>query len=245
MIYAVTGSTGFIGRALCARLEKNGHTVVPVPKWLLLVDNLKALFSSERVDRVIHLAAYGNHYHQTDAGKTIKANIEAAMNVFKCAEGRLVDNFSTSSVTLTGKTLYSITKKCGEEIASLFPNVRTIRPYSVYGEGEAQHRLIPTVISTMINGTVMQLDEYATHDWIHIADFLDAFLNGHTEIGTGEKYTNIEIVKKLEEISGKKLKYESASLRSYDTSNWVCPNGVPHMSIEEGLLKCWKYYSRL
>jgi nucleoside-diphosphate-sugar epimerase len=158
-------------------------------------------------------------------------------------------NFSSSSVTLNTDTFYSATKLCAEHVCNAFAikynkSIRNIRPYSVYGEGEASFRFIPTVISKLHNGEEMMLDEYATHDWIYIEDFIDALLNGYSEIGTGIKTTNIEIVRTLEDISGKKLKYKPSKLRSYDNKNWVAKEGVKHISLEEGLLKTYKHYAK-
>jgi nucleoside-diphosphate-sugar epimerase len=158
-------------------------------------------------------------------------------------------NFSSSSVTLQAETFYSATKKGAEHICDAFrmkydKNIVNIRPYSVYGEGEAEFRFIPTVIRNLLNDTPMVVDEDATHDWIYIQDFIDALLDGNTEIGTGVKTTNKEIVNTLEKISGKKLKYTTSKLRSYDNEDWYCKQGVKHMSLEEGLTKTFEYYAK-
>jgi nucleoside-diphosphate-sugar epimerase len=245
VIYAITGSGGFIGKALVNRLTADGHGVFPIEHSLLgSVALLAERLNACGANTVFHLAAYGNHYNQTEAKEILRSNVLYTLNVFKAADGRRVINFSTSSVLLSYRTLYSVSKRCGEELASLFPNIITVHPYSVYGPGEADHRFIPTVIQALKNGERITLDENATHDWIYITDLVDAVLNGHTELGTGEKRTNLEIVRKLEEISGKKLNYTPGALRSYDNSNWVCPNGVQHLSIEEGLLKTWIHYNK-
>ena len=47
MLIAITGSGGFVGRALSKRLHEAGHTVVPVPREICLLPN---------VDAVVHLA---------------------------------------------------------------------------------------------------------------------------------------------------------------------------------------------
>lgn len=209
------------------------------------VESLTAWLDSLGVDAIFHLAAYGNHFGQVDHKEILRVNILYSMNLFKASGTKKVYNFSTSSVMLPTRTLYSISKQTGEWIAGTFPNVVNIRPYSVYGPGEAEHRFIPTVCRCLRNGDRMTLDESATHDWIYISDVIDAILAGHTNIGTGVKRTNLEIAQKLEEISGKKLNYSPGSLRSYDNENWVAPNGVPvTMSIEQGLLNTWNWYKQ-
>lgn len=245
MVYAISGSSGFIGSALQRRLAADGHTVHPIKRYQLgAVESLNAWLEAQSVDAVFHLAAYGNHFGQIDHKEIFRVNVLFTLNLLKASGTRKVYNFSTSSVTLPIRTLYSISKMTGEWISESFPNAVNIRPYSVYGPGEAPARFIPTVCRCLKSGDRMTLDESATHDWIYIEDLVTAVLNGHTEIGTGEKRTNLEVVRKLEEISGKKLSYAAGSLRSWDNGNWVCPGGVTHMSIEEGLLKTWNWYNR-
>lgn len=243
MVYAITGSSGFIGSALRRRLEDSGHVVHSITRdQLRSVDLLAAWIDENKIDEVFHLSAYGNHFNQTDQKEILRTNILFTLNVFKASGSRKVYSFSTSSVTLPARTLYSISKMAGEWISGLFPNVINIRPYSVYGPGEAAHRFIPTVCRCLKTGEQMTLDESATHDWILISDFIDALLAGHTTIGTGQHYTNLRVVNILEYISGKKLNYVPGSLRPYDNADWVAPVSVPHISIEEGLFKTYNYY---
>lgn len=245
MIYAITGSSGFIGSALKQRLEETGHEFHTITRdQLRSVDSLSTWLDKKEVDEIFHLAAYGNHFGQIDKKEMLKANVYLTLNLFKASGTRKVYNFSTSSVTLETRTPYSISKMAGEWLAGLFPNVTNIRPYSVYGPGEAEHRFIPTVCRAHKTGEHFTLDELATHDWIYISDFLNALLAGHTIIGTGVKRTNLEIVQYLETISQKKLNYTPGSLRPYDNADWVCPVGVPtKVSMEEGLLRTYGYYN--
>lgn len=242
MKYAITGSRGFIGTALSKRLTGKGHTVIPVNRYAFNdLNTTESYFNSINPDFIVHLAAYGNHYSQNDLRETVSANVISTINIFlgaKCP----VYNFTSSSLNLKVQTPYSITKQIGQMASQLFPNVINVMPYSVYGMGEGRHRFIPVVIDALINGKEILLDESATHDWIFIDSFIDAFLNGHTVIGSGKKYTNLEIVRKLELIAGKKLRYKKARLRKYDNPDWVCPGGVECLSIEEGLLRTYKFY---
>jgi len=67
-------------------------------------------------------------------------------------------------------------------------------------------------------------------------------LKGETEIGSGFSYSNIEVVRMLEEISGKKLMFtEVESLRKYDNENWVCPK-VNELKVDlfEGLKRTYE-----
>jgi nucleoside-diphosphate-sugar epimerase len=243
----ISGQSGFIGRALTKKLEQD-YIVIDIPRRLLKsTDELINLFTQYKPAYIFHLGAYGNHYHQKDILETIETNIVGTYRMLMAAQMinyELFFNFSSSSVLLAHKTLYSTSKLFCETMSSQFRNVKNIRPYSVYGPGEADHRFIPTVIRSLHSGEQMMLDTKATHDWIYIDDFITALLTGQSDIGSGIKTTNIEIVKALEKISGKNLNYKESRIRDYDNDNWVCAKGVPHISLIEGLRKTYEYYSK-
>jgi len=246
MNYYVTGANGFIGRNLVRYLTESGQNVTPVPRHFE-----ESIFDIEFEDpfTFIHLSAYGNHYNQKDTSQIIKANIQdlklllAYFKNFQQPE-RFI-NVSTSSITLTHQTMYSISKHFGELMVESMNDKRfiNVRPYSVYGPLEADHRFIPTVIRALKYGETIQLDEKATHDWVYVDSFISHMLSGYTDIGTGIKTTNLEIVKILESISGKKLKYIPAKLRTYDNKDWCCLNPPPiETYIYDGLKKTYAYY---
>lgn len=237
MRYYVTGANGFIGKHVVKYLQDKGHEVVPVKRGFM--GHIQHLpIDKEFV--FVHLSAYGNHYNQQDPYEIKRANIDSVLAVTdfcKHEKCRKLYNISTSSIQLPKQTLYSTSKHFGELMVESCndPRFVNVRPYSVYGPGEAAHRFIPTVIRALRNDETIQLDEDAEHDWIFVEDFVEAMFSGYTQIGTGQSKSNLEILKILQEISGKILTYTPAKLRSYDTKDWVCKKGVPHISIEEGL----------
>lgn len=242
MVYAITGSSGFIGTHLVRRLKADGHVVVPIQRNLLdSIESLSSLFDSNYVTNIIHLAAYGNHYNQQDHKEILRSNILYTLNVFKASGMRNVINVSTSSVGLEKQSLYSISKRTCEWMAGMFPNVINVRPFSVYGPGEADHRLIPTICRCLRDGNKMMLDEKATHDWIYVDDAVQGIINGVALLGTGYSYSNFQIVQMLESISGKRLSYDSVDgLRTYDTTDWKCLIPMANcISIIDGLKKTW------
>ena len=245
MRYYVTGANGFIGKHMVKYLEGKGHEVVKVGREvnveLYLVDDTEPF-------EFIHLAAYGNHYNQTHHRSIIHANIGAVHNIaialHESKNCQKFYNISTSSIQLPKDTLYSVSKRFGELMVESYNDERfvNIRPYSVYGPGEADHRFIPTVIRALKTGEEMPLDIKARHDWIYVFDFIKAMFDGYTHIGTGLSLMNITVVEMLEEISGKKLRYKKAELRNYDTDEWVCPEGVPHGNIFERLKQTYESF---
>jgi len=137
----ITGAGGFIGKHLTKKLGSVNNSPDAI--------DLKAPFN------FFHLSAYGNHHFQKSISETVKANVSDLLywvNVTKNNNLVKFYNFSTSSVTLKHQTPYSVSKLLGEKIIESLNDRRfvNIRPYSVYGEGEAEHRFIPTVIQPQI-----------------------------------------------------------------------------------------------
>ena len=246
MVYLISGKSGFIGSSITKYLIDKRHTVYGISRDCS-INELTEYFKEKNPDYIIHLASYGNHYYQEDFRQMVETNIIGTYNLLEAAKSinyKVFYNVSSSSVTLEKQTYYSITKLCAENLVKMFPKVVNSRPYSVYGPEEADHKFIPQVIRCLLTGEKMVLDENATHDWIYIIDFIVALLAGETELGTGVKTTNKEIVRMLEDISGKKLKYVSGKVRSYDNDNWVAKKGISSISIYEGLKKTYEYITR-
>ncbi len=248
----ISGMNGFIGTALSNYLQERGETVIALERELITECYLlKKEFAKHKPDCIVHLAAYGNHSFQTNEWLTVDANINTGLNMLQASlniDYKKFYNVSSSSVTLPHQTLYSATKLSMEKIAEVFAAkynkpIVNVRPYSVYGPGEASFRFIPMVIAHLLTGDEMTVDENAVHDWIYIDDFIKAMLAGETEIGTGIKTSNKEIVQILEDISGKKLNYKPGKFREYDNDSWVAAKGVGHISRYEGLEKTFNYYS--
>jgi nucleoside-diphosphate-sugar epimerase len=209
---AITGHNGFIGTNLKRVLKERGIPFFGVGRNML----------PPQAETLIHLAAYGNHSHQKNVLTTVKVNIEYLSRILDNFQGKVI-NISTSSVHLPIQTAYSLTKRVGEKLVKEAGGVN-VRPYSVFGIGEASHRFIPTVIRCLQTGERLQLATEPRHDWIYVDSFIDLMLKEVEECGSGESFSNLEIVKMLEEISGKVIKFDKVeNLRPYDTKDWKCP----------------------
>lgn len=246
MNYYITGANGFIGSHLSQFLTKQGKNVLHIFRDGENYDlkMIKRLFNKYEPNVIFHLGAYGNHSFQSNFEQTVSTNLlftKSLLDLAQIFNCQKFYNFSSSSVTLEKQTYYSITKLASEGLANMYDFAVNIRPYSVYGVGEAKHRFIPTVIRCLKSGEQMNLDLFATHDWIYIDDFIRMLLSGKREVGSGIKTSNIEIVNMLEQISGEKLLYSPQKMRYYDNDNWVCPTiNKCEVSLYDGLKRVYE-----
>ena len=272
----VSGYHGFIAGHLSKRLEQLGHKVVPIPRqYLGRIDLLTHFMNEEKPDYIFHLAAYGNHSTQEWEQMIFDTNVIGTWNMLMASKTipyKKFVNFSTSSVLLEIQTLYSASKAAVEDLVNVFPKpILTVRPYSIYGEGEADFRFIPTVIKCLVKDELLFLDEYASHDWLVVDDFIDALLfvleknpqsflpmRQHfdypiVDIGSGKQSSNKEVVEILEEIAGKRVRKQITDIvgkfRNYDTQNWVSSNKFlkkvewePKFTLRQGLEKTYQWY---
>lgn len=275
---AVSGSSGFIGSHLVRLLRSMGNFVYTISRDELEHGsrNLKAL----KPDYVIHLAAYGNHYGQTEKLECLKSNVEYLGKLLSLTEhsGRkLFVNCGSSSEygykdhpmreneSLEPNGNYALTKAMGTLMAGEYARRRnqkvlTIRPFSVYGPGEAEHRFIPTVIRSLVTGEAISVHTEPKHDWIHVEDFCSGIVKaiktqttGILNIGTGMQWTNGEIVSTLEQISGKMVTLNATVMKRPNdtTSNWVADNSklrgigwVQQHDIASGLIDTYRHYNK-
>lgn len=272
----ITGAGGFIGSHLVETLKSRGEKTVCLDrKYLYSPKNLKKIISANKPNRVYHLAAYGNHSNQKEVGRIFKANLLGTFNLLNALKDINIESFiNTGSSSEYGKkntameesmilepdTFYGATKAGATYLARAFakqykiPAV-TIRPFSVYGPGEASHRFIPTLIKCCQTGNPITLAS-GVHDWIYIDDFIAGVLlvaknakklSGEViNIGTGKQYSNMQIVKIVSENFNRPIKIERTKmLRTYDTTKmWKADNKKikslgwkPKTDIVEGIKK--------
>jgi len=130
---------------------------------------------------------------------------------------------------------YEATKGCGSLLclaeAALGRPVVVIRPFSVYGPGEAHERFIPTLYRCWKNGHEMSLGP-GVHDWIYVDDLVlgiqlvsfapPEVLRGQVvNLGSGVQNSNEEVVRMFVEIAGPVIVRRVASMRTYDSDCWV------------------------
>lgn len=242
-IALVSGAHGFIGSALCKALIEQDYKVASIPReFLSSPTDLSGLLDEYKPNIVFHLASYGNLYNQRDVDETVSSNYIKSYLLIKAAHEAGVErfvNFSSSSVQLQHQTIYSATKAGVEYLAMAYRDeyempIVSVRPASVFGEGEPSTHLIPTVIDCITHDRTLTLDPSPTHSWIYIDDFISAviFVMHNLEklpdvvnVSYGKMWTNKEVVDSLKEIAQKAINIElKPAQRPYDTKKWLVNN---------------------
>lgn len=230
IVTILTGAHGFLGKHLSERLGN----FVSIPH-----EEIKTIRDLS-FDRGFFLSTYGNMVTHTDENKIIQANVLDLITILSQVEFAQLQSFvyvSSSSVKLERQTMYSRTKKAAEEILLAYAEkydapICIIRPFSVTGVGEQPQHLIPTLIRSCMTGELVNFVPEPTHDFIDVEDVVDGIINlsqnkakGIFELGTGISTTNAEVLRLVEEATGKKANINVVkSLRDYDNEQWVSKN---------------------
>ncbi len=260
----ISGSHSFIGNHLVKTLKERDAEVHYLDRSDLYIApaNLTEIIFNIRPDYIYLLHAYGNHYQQTDIQQTVMANYFATFNVLNSSslyDYKGLVYVSSSSVLQDKETFYSATKAGAERLCRAYQGqgkpISIVRPFSVYGPGEADFRFIPTVFRSCLTGEAMDLDPNAYHDWIYVESFVDALLsvkdtNKTFNIRTGIQSSNQAIVDMIEVITAKKANIRSRKqLRKFDSKEWKTGDSKEayvwqnkYMNLEKGLIKYYEYY---
>ena len=184
----VTGAGGFVGRALAARLGGLGWRVAAAGR-----DPAAIAAAGARVDLVFHCAAYGVNPADRDPGQMFAANVAAAgawveaaaalgarafVHVGSCSEYGVVAEHRPigEDAPLAAADLYGASKAAGglwarARAAALGLPFLWVRPFGIFGPGEAPHRLLPHLHARLRAGARAELTPgRQMRDFLYIDD---------------------------------------------------------------------------
>lgn len=159
------------------------------------------------IDGIINLAAYGVHPAARDPLAMQSINVDLAAGLVRAAAhvGAVVVQAGSSAEyarplhdhplietdALESGKLYGASKAAGGLLAlatavSLAVPMRHLRLFNVYGPGEADHRLIPTLVAHHAAGTRAALSEgRQRRDFLFVDDCVDGLLRAFDRLRSG------------------------------------------------------------
>lgn len=268
----VTGADGFVGARLCAFLKEIGHEVLTHNLSDGDITDIKA--PEESLDHIFHLAARtfvpDSWKHPFDFYKTNTLGTEAVLEV--CRKKNCSLTFISSYVygqpdklpiaethPLKPNTPYNHSKLMGEELCRFYNqhfkvSVTVLRPFNIYGHGQAPHFLIPTILDQVLDQNKHEVKVQnlkPKRDYLYIDDFvkciastakLDGFHNFN--VGSGKSYSVGDIIKRIQDVSGvHKQVVETGEKRNNEVNDVVADISLikketgwkPEVAFREGL----------
>lgn len=213
----VTGASGFLGAHVAAGAILRGHAVraavrassdrrrldrlapgVDVVDLDLASADLTVLASTlASVDAVIHCAAYGVDYRQSDFATALALNVAASMRLAEAAAvaGCRFVHVGTSyeygteygslneERRLAPTGIYGVTKAAAslalQDLARRTnAPIAIVRPFSMYGPLEGDHKFVPMVMAASREGRTVELTPgEQERDYLYVGDVVSACLD--------------------------------------------------------------------
>jgi len=278
MKIVVTGASGFLGLQLSNKLMLEGHNVLPISRNSI---NPLTQIKTFNPDVVVHCAwAGGNNYKDVNDVSQI-TNVYDGMELLKTintltikpkfvgfgsfAEYGKIENIATEEDWERPINMYGLSKLTFKNYSKSYCETEGIpwswiRPCYVYGPGDVQTRLIPSIISKLKKREQVTLDSCSKIiDYIYIDDFINfAYIlitgsaTGIYNLCSGQQYKLRTIVTTIAQMLDAEdlLFFKEDEIRKL-TSDCICGSNLKIRklnsfkeltSIQEGLLKTITYY---
>jgi nucleoside-diphosphate-sugar epimerase len=274
----VTGAGGFLGRPLVAALGRAGHAAGPLGGDVTLPGTFAA---AGPTDALVHLAAQSNVPASTrDPAAAWHANVDGTLQALEWARrdkvGRVV---LASSAHVYGRPLrtpvdeehplrprspYGATKVAVEALAAAYHasyglDTVVVRPFNVYGPGQAPGFLVPDILGPLRRGQAPVLgDPDPVRDYTFLDDAVAFFVAAATAEGVGGQALNLgsgkgrsvaEVAEAAARASGTGLRprFDPGKARGNEAGAVVADvskarrllGWAPRVDLDEGLRRTW------
>ena len=241
----MSGASGFIGHHLLPTLRAAGHEVIAMSRADGDVADPRAWASLTTAECVVHLAARSFVPDSwREPGEYMRTNLlgtTCALEYCRAHHARLVflssymygvpDRLPISEAApIVARNPYALSKKLAEEACrfyaeSLAVDVTVLRPFNVYGPGQAEPFLVPFLIRQLREGNVIRVkDLMPRRDYVYVEDVVAAILlavagvSGFRvfNVGSGRSHSVEELIVELQRIAGTALPVVSENERRAD-----------------------------
>jgi len=196
----VTGASGFVGKAVTARLRSAGHTVYPFARATggdVRRPEAFRPFLDRGINTVIHCAGLTFVPDSwTHAAEFYAVNTSGTQHVLDYCRATGARHIFVSAYLygrpqylpmdeghpVVPNNPYAHSKWLAEELCRFYAAEMGVgsvilRPFNLYGPGQADHFLIPTIVRQARHGEqIVVKDDTPRRDYLHIDDFADACL---------------------------------------------------------------------
>jgi nucleoside-diphosphate-sugar epimerase len=274
----ITGGRGFMGKALVKRLQDANHQVFIFDLNEGNISNETALniYLDKKIEHIFHLAARS---YVPDSWKEpydfYNVNVLGTLNALEFAR-KINCSITVISSYVYGVPLYNPideqhplhafnpyaqSKILAEQLCDFYSKnfglrITILRPFNLYGPGQASHFLIPTIINMIVSDeykTIDVLDDRPKRDYVFMDDLIEALMlilkggKGVFNIGSGRSISVREMIEIAQKLTN--------THKTIVSKNVERPNEVmdtianiqkikkefgwePQTSIESGLMKC-------
>lgn len=229
----VTGASGFIGRALSFRLKANGHDVLAVDSAVgdIASKGTMLQFAQQDITHFFHLA--GKTFvpdSWADPLEFFQTNVQGTVNALEfCRKKHIPITYVSAYVyghpdslpigesnAIRPSNPYALTKRLAEEACEFYAKtydlpVTSIRPFNVYGIGQAERFLIPTIICQVMGAgrEIIVKDLAPKRDYIYLEDLVTALIatlhktSGYSiyNIGSGVSLSVKEVIGIIQDVA--------------------------------------------
>jgi len=239
----ITGPSGFIGTHLIASLHDTEHSIFNSDcESKFDVTDETNWESLSNIDCVIHLA--GKSFvpdSWNKPGDFIRSNFQGVINALEyCRKNNGLLIFLSSylygdpkilptpeTCSLIATNPYAFSKYVSEDVCKFYAenlNTRVVilRLFNVYGPGQSNNFLIPTILKQMeLSRTIVVKDLDPKRDYVYVKDVVNAIIKsidfkdqfGVFNIGSGKSYSVKNLIDMIMEIKGISFNVESLNER--------------------------------
>jgi nucleoside-diphosphate-sugar epimerase len=227
----VTGSTGFIGRALAKRLEAIGKNVLHASRSSAIEVGCNSLLG-ERIGHIFHLAGrIGVIGAWDDPVGYLETNAVGTARVLEqCRRRGCGMTFLSTYVygiperlpicetdPINPNNPYALSKHIAEQLCEFYSQfydipVVSLRLFNVYGPGQRDDFLVPFVIRQILDAgrsEIEVMDLTPCRDYVYLSDVIDAILlatraapGSIFNVGSGHAYSVEEIIRRASAAAG-------------------------------------------
>jgi nucleoside-diphosphate-sugar epimerase len=273
----VTGSSGLVGSRLVAQLRGQGVTVIEADaRTGMDITDWSTMQSLPALDAIVHLAAMTyvpdsydrpRQFYVTNVLGTLSAlelcRLRKARMIFASSyvygrprylpidEGHPVESFNP----------YAETKIQGERLCYAYHRdfrvrATVLRPFNIYGPGQDQRFLLPSIIRQARTGAILLKDPRPRRDFVFVDDVVEAYLAaiGYEgkeydtfNVGAGVSFSVAEVVdhvcrqmalKPTVAYTGERRESEVEETRADTTRASQCLGWRPRVEFADGIRLC-------